>query len=156
MPRSPRRVMAGDRGSPIGSDFANPVLIARHRPGKSASPCGNSLPRRRPGSTDSACGRGGRPRRRCENVRGRVPGEPNRAERRYSLPTDSSADQTSLRKKEGSAWNPIAAIIRHLESMHRRAERRNALRCSALHLLLISFGTREMPTLDATQAEEAR
>ena len=41
MPRSPRRVMTGDRGSPIGSDFANPVLITRHRPGKSASSCGN-------------------------------------------------------------------------------------------------------------------
>src|SRR5487761_1211588 len=37
MPRSPRLVMTGDRGSPIGRDFANPVLIARHRAGKSAS-----------------------------------------------------------------------------------------------------------------------
>jgi hypothetical protein len=26
--------MTGDRGSPMGSDFANAVLIARHRPGK--------------------------------------------------------------------------------------------------------------------------
>jgi hypothetical protein len=35
-----------------------------------------------------------------------------------------------------SAWNPIAAIIRHLRSMHGRGERRNAVRCSALRLLL--------------------
>jgi hypothetical protein len=39
-------------------------------------------------------------------------------------------------KEEGPAWNPIAAIIRHLGSMHGRGERRNALRCSALRLLL--------------------
>jgi hypothetical protein len=32
--------MAGDRGSPIGNDFANAVLIARYRPGKFASRCG--------------------------------------------------------------------------------------------------------------------
>ena len=38
-------------------------------------------------------------------------------------------------KEEGPAWNPIAAIIRHPGSMHARAERRNALRCSALPLL---------------------
>jgi hypothetical protein len=41
MLRSPRLVMTGDRGSPMGNDFANAVLIARHRPGKSASPCDN-------------------------------------------------------------------------------------------------------------------
>jgi hypothetical protein len=41
MPHSPRLAMTGNRGSPIGSDFANPVLIARHRPKKSESSCGN-------------------------------------------------------------------------------------------------------------------
>jgi hypothetical protein len=33
--------MTGDRGSPMGADLANAVLIARQRPGKSASPSGN-------------------------------------------------------------------------------------------------------------------
>jgi hypothetical protein len=32
--------MTGDRGSPVGTDFENAVLIARQRPGKSASPSG--------------------------------------------------------------------------------------------------------------------
>jgi len=36
MPRSPRLVMTGDCGSPMGNDFANAVLIARQRPGKLA------------------------------------------------------------------------------------------------------------------------
>jgi hypothetical protein len=34
MPRSPRLVMTGDRGSLMGNDFANAVSIAHHRPGK--------------------------------------------------------------------------------------------------------------------------
>jgi hypothetical protein len=41
LPVSPRLVMTGDCGSPMGNAFANAVLIARHRPGKSASPCGS-------------------------------------------------------------------------------------------------------------------
>jgi hypothetical protein len=45
MPRSPRRIMTGDRGSPMRTNFENPFLIARQRPGKSASPSGNSLRR---------------------------------------------------------------------------------------------------------------
>jgi hypothetical protein len=40
-------IMTGDRGSPVRTDFENPFLIARQRPGKSVSPSGNSLPRRR-------------------------------------------------------------------------------------------------------------
>src|ERR1700736_3491938 len=40
MPRSPRLLITSDRGSPTGNDFANAVLIARHRPGKLASPSG--------------------------------------------------------------------------------------------------------------------
>ena len=47
IPRSPRRVMTGDLGSPFGKDFAKAILMARQRPGKSASPGGRSLPRRR-------------------------------------------------------------------------------------------------------------
>ncbi len=42
-------------------------------------------------------------------------------------------------KEEGPAWNPIAAIIRHLGSIHGRGERRNALRCSALRLLVLGL-----------------
>jgi hypothetical protein len=38
-------------------------------------------------------------------------------------------------KEEGSARNPIAAIIRHTGSMPELSERRNALRFSALRLL---------------------
>jgi hypothetical protein len=38
-------------------------------------------------------------------------------------------------KEEGSARNPIAAIIRHTGSMIELSERRNALRFSALRLL---------------------
>src|SRR5438105_3519233 len=40
-------------------------------------------------------------------------------------------------KEEGSARNPIAAIIRHAVSMPELSERRNALRFSALRLLII-------------------
>ena len=40
MPRSPRLAITGDRDSPTGKHFTNAVLIARHRPGKPASPCG--------------------------------------------------------------------------------------------------------------------
>jgi hypothetical protein len=47
IPRSLRRVMTGDLGSPFGKDFAKAILMARQRPGKSASPGGRSLPRRR-------------------------------------------------------------------------------------------------------------
>ncbi len=39
-------------------------------------------------------------------------------------------------KEEGSARNPIAAIIRHTGSMPEPSERRNALRFSALRLLM--------------------
>ena len=39
------------------------------------------------------------------------------------------------RKEEGSARNPIAAIIRHARNMPEQSVRRNALRFSALHLL---------------------
>ena len=46
IPRSPRRVMTGDPGSPFGKDFAKAILMARQRPGKSASPGARSLPRR--------------------------------------------------------------------------------------------------------------
>jgi hypothetical protein len=38
-------------------------------------------------------------------------------------------------KEEGSAWSPIAAIIRHTGSMPELSEPRNALRFSALRLL---------------------
>jgi hypothetical protein len=38
MPGSPRRVMTGDLGSPLGKGFAKAILMARQRPGKSASP----------------------------------------------------------------------------------------------------------------------
>ncbi len=41
MPRSPRRIMTGDRGSPMPTAFENPFLIARQRPGKSVSFSGN-------------------------------------------------------------------------------------------------------------------
>ena len=40
VPRSPRLVITGDRDSPVGKHFTNAFLIARHRPGKSASPRG--------------------------------------------------------------------------------------------------------------------
>jgi hypothetical protein len=33
MPRSPRRIMTDDRGSPLRTDFENPSLIARQGPG---------------------------------------------------------------------------------------------------------------------------
>ena len=93
----PRRVMTGDRGSPIGSDVANPVLIARHRPGKSATSCGN-VPKV---AHSSACGRGmwsGRTTRASMRKGARrALGEPNRAARRYSPPTGSSANQAGLR-----------------------------------------------------------
>jgi hypothetical protein len=45
-------------------------------------------------------------------------------------------DGSEYGEEVSSAWNPIAAIIRHLRSMHGRGERRNAVRCSALRLLL--------------------
>ena len=38
-------------------------------------------------------------------------------------------------EEEGSSWNPIAAVVRHERSMPGLAERRNALRFSALRLL---------------------
>jgi hypothetical protein len=40
-----RRIMTGNRGSLMRTDFKDPFLIARQRPGKSASPSGKSLPR---------------------------------------------------------------------------------------------------------------
>jgi hypothetical protein len=43
-PRSPRLVITGDRDSPAGKHFTNAVLIARHRPGKSASSRGKQGP----------------------------------------------------------------------------------------------------------------
>jgi hypothetical protein len=42
-------------------------------------------------------------------------------------------------KKEGPAWNSIAAILRHETSMPCVWERRNALRCSALRLLNVYY-----------------
>jgi hypothetical protein len=44
-------------------------------------------------------------------------------------------------KEEGSARNPIAAIIRHTGSMPELSERRKALRFSALRLLLFTWMT---------------
>jgi hypothetical protein len=50
------------------------------------------------------------------------------------------------RKEESSARNPIAAIIRHAESMPELSERRNALRFSALRLLISLLNTaKEQP-----------
>ena len=46
-----------------------------------------------------------------------------------------SAVEQVLRKEEGSARNPIAAIIRQTGSMPELSERRKALRFSALRLL---------------------
>src|SRR5580693_6874911 len=65
--RSPRLVMIGDRDSPGGQHFTNAVLIARHRPGRSAPPGGQG---------------------RCGRVRGCAPGEPRRAICRSAPPTD--------------------------------------------------------------------
>ena len=109
--------------------FRESVLIARDRPGKSASPCGNVH------GTVHVVGQDdpGVDVKRCA----RALGEPHRAARRCSPPTGSSADPAGFAvKKKGPAWNPIAAIIRHLRSMHGRGERRNALRCSAIRLPL--------------------
>src|SRR5271166_5442845 len=102
--RSPQLVMTADRGSQIGKDFANAILIARQRPGKSASLCGRSpLPS---GSTTQASiwkGERSRARRTApRNMRHQMVGAP--------------VKQVHC-KEERSARNPITVIIQHERSM---------------------------------------
>ena len=78
-------------------------------------------------STGNAYDREERPRRRCGRVRGRHPAncvtqyvDPPRQQIRTAV-------EQVHRKEEGSARNPIAAIIRHAGSMPELSIRRNAL-----------------------------
>jgi hypothetical protein len=111
--------MTGDRRSPIGSDFANPILIARHR----------LRNRHRLAATSRLCMWSGRTTQALIWKGARA-----RTCRTASRSASIFATKQVYGKEEGPAWNPIAAIIRYIGSMH-NAERRNALRCSALRLL---------------------
>jgi hypothetical protein len=125
MPRLPRLVITGDRDSPVGKHFTNAVLIAHHRPGS----------RRRlvARSTGNAYDRGRQVD--AEGAYGRAPGEPRRAICRFASSTDPNGVPQVHCKEEGSARNPIAAIIRPTASIPALSERRKALRFSALRLL---------------------
>jgi len=108
----------------MGSDYANAVLIARHRPENS-----HRLVAR---STDSACDREGQPRRRygvdVERCTGaHVPdGVAQRIDARHQQ-VRPAVKQVHC-KEERSTRDPNAAIIRHEGSMSDLGKRRNALR----------------------------
>ena len=121
--------MTDDRGSPMGSDFANAVLIARHRSGKSASPCG-SVHRQCMWSgrtTQASIWKGARPRT-CRTAS-------RSASMRATSKFDRRSSKFTVKKEERSTRNPIAAIVRHVGSTPDLRYRQNALRCSALRLL---------------------
>ena len=124
--------MTGDRGSPIGSDFANPVLIARHRPENrhrlAATSPRSHTPVHVVGEDDQ-----GVDVKRCAGA-----DSANRIAQRVDIRHQQvrAPIKQVYGKEEGPAWNPIAAIIRHLKSMQGRRERRKALRRSALRLLI--------------------
>jgi hypothetical protein len=105
MPRSPRRVMAGDRHSRGGKAFENAVLIARQRPGKSASPVGKVHRKCTVGKDDPGV-----------DVERRVaPHLPNSVPQRLNLRHQqvwATVEQVD-REEERSTRNPIAAIVRH-------------------------------------------
>jgi hypothetical protein len=113
-------VITSDRGSPTGNDFANAVLIARHRPEKLAV-----LFRQRP-QTVHVVGKDDP----SDDMEWRTGAHlPNR----IAQSADSRHQQVRPPvkevhcKEEGSSWNPIAAIVRHERSMPGLAERRNTL-----------------------------
>lgn len=66
----------------------------------------------------------------------RSAGSPNGVAERIDVPNQKirAPVQQIDREKEGSARDPVAAIVRHGQSMPGLAARRNALRCSALRL----------------------
>jgi hypothetical protein len=127
MPRSPRLLMTGDRGSPVGTDFENAVLIARQRPGKSASPSGK-VHRQCiwSGRTTRASIWNGARRRACRT-----------ALRNASICVTDRSDRRSSKftVKKNVPPGTRAAIVRHKRIMPNLEERRNALCFSALRLL---------------------
>jgi hypothetical protein len=119
MPRSPRLVMTGDCGSPMRSDFANAVLITRHRPGKFASPLWH-----RPHTAHVI----GKDNPGVDRERWAGAHFPNGVARRIDARHQQvrpTVKQVHC-KEERSTRNPIAAIIRHQGSVPELGERRNA------------------------------
>ena len=112
----------------MGTDFENAVLIARQRPGKSASPSGKVHRQCMwSGRTTHASMWNGARRRACRT-----------ALRNASICVTNRSDRRSSKftvKKECPTRNSIAAIIRHKRIMPNLKERRNALCFSALRLL---------------------
>jgi len=131
MPRSSRLVITGDRDSPIGKHFTNAVLIARHRPGKSPSPCGKTIGHAYAHTDNPGVDAEGG----AEGPTGAHPA--NRVAQYIDLRHQQIRTGVAQvhRKEEGSARNPIAAITRHTRSMPDLSKRRNALPFSALRLL---------------------
>src|SRR3984893_9970786 len=106
MPRSPRLAMTGDRGLLIGIDFENAVLIARQRPGKSASPSGR-VHRQCMWSGSTTEASMWKAARTC-TCRNRVPQRVNLGHQQIRV-----AVEQVHRKEECSTREPIAAIVRH-------------------------------------------
>jgi hypothetical protein len=109
----------------MGNDFANTILIARHRPGKFASPSGNVhrtvhvVGKDDPGVDMERCTGAHLPNRVAQCVDAR---------HQQIRPTVKKVHG----KEERSTRSPIAAIVRHVGSKLDLRYRRNALRFSAL------------------------
>ena len=118
------------------TDFENPFLIARQRPGKSASPSGR-VHRQGPqavhmiGKHDPGV-----------DVEWRAGADlPNHIPQRVDLCDQQvrPAVEQVRREEERSARNPIATIIWHGGIMPSHGERRKALRFSALRVLIQNY-----------------
>ena len=104
--------MTGDRGSPVGNDFENGVLIARQRPTKSPSPSGRGPQAVHVVRKDDP----------GVDVEGSAHAHlPNRVPQRVDLrgqQVRTTVEQIN-REEERSTRNPIATIIRHDGNMPR-------------------------------------
>jgi hypothetical protein len=88
--------MTGDRGSPMGNDFANAVLIARQGPGKLASPSGNVHSKRS--------------KRRADAIR-RLGCFPRSAVSWGDRADEELHHRTTRRTREGSGLHPPYVVV---------------------------------------------
>lgn len=128
MPRSPRRVITGDRDSTAGELFfefglnrapaTRKIAIALRQCPQAVQMIGKHDP-----SVDAKGGASSHSANRGAQLT-------DLGDQKIGAAVKQVHDE-----EEGSARNPIAAIIRHRASMPPPYERRNTLRCSALRLL---------------------
>jgi hypothetical protein len=117
--------MTGDRDSPIAKDFTNAILIARHRPGKSASSLWQG---------PQAMYMIGQDDPGIDAERGAGPHPADRAAQQvyFGHQQIRTPVEQVHRKEEGPARDQVAAIIRHTGMMPELPGWRKALRFSAL------------------------